>query len=78
MASSDTRTPVRKWRIIGPGLVVAATGVGAGDLAATLAAGSSFGYALLWAAVVGCLVKIALAEATGRWHLATGSTIFQG
>jgi hypothetical protein len=30
------------------------------------------------AAVVGCLVKIALAEATGRWHLATGTTIFDG
>jgi len=28
--------------------------------------------------VVGCLVKIALAEATARWHLATRSTIFQG
>ena len=67
-----------RWRIVGPGLVVAATGVGAGDLAATLVAGSRYGYALLWAAVVGCLVKIALAEATGRWHLATESTIFQG
>jgi Mn2+/Fe2+ NRAMP family transporter len=68
----------RRWRVVGPGLVAAATGVGAGDLAATLVAGSSFGYALLWAAVVGCVVKIALAEATGRWHLATESTIFAG
>ncbi|KPC90480.1 iron transporter, partial [Streptomyces sp. NRRL F-6602] len=33
---------------------------------------------LLWAAVIGCVVKIALAEATGRWHLATGRTIFEG
>ena len=71
-----TQTP--RWRIVGPGLVAAATGVGAGDLAATLAAGSKYGYTLLWAAVIGCLVKIALAEATGRWHLATGSTIFAG
>jgi Mn2+/Fe2+ NRAMP family transporter len=66
------------WRLIGPGIVVAATGVGAGDLVATLIAGSRFGYALLWAAVIGCIVKIALAEATGRWHLATGRTIFEG
>jgi Mn2+/Fe2+ NRAMP family transporter len=58
--------------------VVAATGVGAGDLVATLVAGAEFGYALLWAAVIGCVVKIALAEATGRWHLATGQTIFAG
>ena len=80
MTDQTTQQPTqrRKWGIVGPGLVVAATGVGAGDLAATLVAGSSFGYTLLWAAVLGCLVKIALAQATGRWHLASGSTIFQG
>lgn len=77
-APSTSTGPTRKWRLIGPGIVVAATGVGAGDLVATLIAGSKFGYTLLWAAVVGCVVKIALAEATGRWHLATGKTIFAG
>ncbi|MER7109617.1 Nramp family divalent metal transporter [Streptomyces sp. NPDC000229] len=66
------------WRYIGPGIVVAATGVGAGDLVATLIAGSKFGYTLLWAAVIGCLIKISLAEAAGRWHLATGRTLFDG
>ncbi|MFG3252588.1 Nramp family divalent metal transporter [Streptomyces sp. NPDC048172] len=76
----ETRKAIRKpsWKMIGPGMVVAATGVGAGDLVATLIAGSKFGYTLLWAAVLGCVVKIALAEATGRWHLATGRTIFDG
>ncbi|MER7814802.1 Nramp family divalent metal transporter [Streptomyces sp. NPDC096153] len=76
-----TAAPVMRkasWRHIGPGVVVAATGVGAGDLVATLIAGSKFGYTLLWAAVVGCLVKISLAEAAGRWHLATGRTLFDG
>jgi Mn2+/Fe2+ NRAMP family transporter len=29
------------WKYIGPGIVVAATGVGAGDLVATLIAGSN-------------------------------------
>lgn len=52
--------------------------MGAGDLVATLIAGSNFGYTLLWAAVIGCLVKISLAEACGRWHLATGRTLFDG
>ncbi len=66
------------WRHLGPGIVVAATGVGAGDLVATLIAGSRFGYALLWAAVVGCIVKIALSEGSARYHLATGSTILAG
>lgn len=77
-ASAVPKTRRASWRLIGPGIVVAATGVGSGDLVATLIAGSRFGYALFWAVVVGCIVKIALAEATGRWHLATGRTIFQG
>ena len=68
--------PAPRWRLIGPGLVAAATGVGAGDLVAALVAGSRFGYSLLWAAVVGCLLKIILVEGTGRWTLATGQTLF--
>ena len=72
------KTPRARWSLIGPGIVVAATGVGAGDLVATLIAGSRFGYALLWAAVIGTVVKIALAEGVGRWTLASGRTIFDG
>ncbi|CAM3848949.1 Nramp family divalent metal transporter [Isoptericola cucumis] len=67
-----------RWRLVGPGLVVAATGIGAGDLVATLVAGSRFGYTLLWAAVVGVVIKIVLVEGAGRWSLATGRTIFDG
>ncbi|MEV6578756.1 Nramp family divalent metal transporter [Streptomyces sp. NPDC051582] len=78
-SGSGNDSPGRaSWRHIGPGIVVAATGVGAGDLVATLIAGGTFGYTLLWAAVIGCLVKISLAEAAGRWHLATGRTLFDG
>lgn len=76
---STPPTPgLARWKLVGPGLVVAATGVGAGDLVATLVAGARFGYALLWAAIIGCIIKIALAEATGRYHLATGTTILHG
>ncbi|WP_151771575.1 Nramp family divalent metal transporter [Streptomyces abyssomicinicus] len=80
MADTANNTAPRKssWKHIGPGIVVAATGVGAGDLVATLVAGTNFGYTLLWAAVIGCVVKITLAEAAGRWHLATGRTLFDG
>lgn len=35
--------PEARWRLIGPGLVVAATGVGAADLVATLIAGQKYG-----------------------------------
>jgi Mn2+/Fe2+ NRAMP family transporter len=67
-----------RWRLVGPGLLVAATGVGAGDLVATLVAGTSYGYALLWAIVVGVLMKIVLVEGAGRYTVATGRTIFEG
>ncbi|GAB3958847.1 Nramp family divalent metal transporter [Streptomyces sparsus] len=67
-----------RWRSIGPGLVVAATGIGAGDLVATLVAGSRFGYSLLWAVVIGCAIRIAFAEGAARWHLATRRTLFDG
>jgi len=39
--------------VIVPGLLVAATGVGAGDLATASFAGSYLGVAILWAVVVG-------------------------
>lgn len=74
-----TEPPPRpRLSLIGPGIVVAATGVGAGDLVATLIAGSRFGYALLWAAVLGTVLKIALAEGVGRFWLASGRTLFEG
>ena len=77
---SVTTTPLPSSRIkaIGPGIVAAATGVGAGDLVATLAAGSKLGYTLLWAVLVGVIVKIALGEAVGRYHLASDSTLLRG
>ncbi|GAB3104238.1 divalent metal cation transporter [Aestuariicella hydrocarbonica] len=71
-------TALPRWQLIGPGLVAAATGVGAGDLVATLVAGSLYGYQLIWAAVLGCLLKIILVEGVGRWTLASGHTIFHG
>ncbi|WP_148574889.1 Nramp family divalent metal transporter [Nocardioides caldifontis] len=67
-----------RWKVIGPGLVVAATGVGAADLVATLVAGAKFGYTLLWVAVLGAVIKVVLVEGAGRYSLATGRTIFEG
>jgi Mn2+/Fe2+ NRAMP family transporter len=67
-----------QWKIVGPGLVVAATGVGAADMVATLVAGSRYGYGLLWAVILGVVLKIVLVEGAGRFTLATGYTIFEG
>lgn len=67
-----------KIKQVGPGLLAAATGVGAGDLVATMVAGARFGTVLLWAAVLGTILKLALGEGVGRWHLASGTTLLDG
>lgn len=64
--------------IIGPGIAIAATGVGAGDMVATAVSGSRFGYAIAWAAIVGAVLKYILNEGLARWQLATGMTLIEG
>ena len=77
-STTQDEGPPPRWHLIGPGLVVAATGVGAADLVATLIAGSRYGYVLLWTAVIGCVMKVVLVEGAGRFSLASGKTIFEG
>ncbi len=64
--------------IILPGILIAATGVGAGDLATASFAGSQLGLAILWAVVVGSIFKLILTEGLARWQLATGQTLLEG
>ncbi|WP_405778855.1 Nramp family divalent metal transporter [Streptomyces sp. NBC_01378] len=64
--------------LLGPGLVLAAASVGAGDMVTSLSGAAGYGLALLWALLVGVVVKSALTEAVGRLHLATGRTVIAG
>lgn len=64
--------------VIAPGMLVAATGVGAGDLATATFSGSQLGLAVLWAVVVGGVFKFTLNEGLARWQLATGTTFIEG
>jgi Mn2+/Fe2+ NRAMP family transporter len=69
------------WRMIrgiGPGIAVAATGVGAADLVSSSVAGSRYGMTLAWAIVIGAGLKFVLNEGVARWHLTTGSSVVQG
>ncbi len=66
------------FAIIGPGIVVAATGIGAGDLATATFSGSQLGTVILWAVVVGALFKFVVNEGLARWQLATGQTFIEG
>ena len=64
--------------MLGPGILVAATGVGAGDLATGAFTGAALGTAVLWAVVVGAFVKFVLSEGLARWQLAPGETLLEG
>ncbi|MGF1450040.1 MAG: Nramp family divalent metal transporter [Opitutales bacterium] len=76
---ADTpRLPFSLGALIGPGLIVAATGVGAGDLIPAARAGAAHGTTILWAIALGAVMKWALSEGLARWQLATGTTLIEG
>ena len=67
-----------RWALYSPGILLAATGVGAGDLLTSTLAGSEAGLVIIWAVVVGAFLKWALCEGLTRWQLATGTTLLEG
>lgn len=77
--NSSTPPAGSTWRdSFGPGFVVAATGVGAGDLIAASVAGQRYGLAVLWIVAVGALLKWVLNDGIARWQYATGTTLIAG
>jgi Mn2+/Fe2+ NRAMP family transporter len=68
----------RALALISPGLLVAATGVGAGDLATAAFTASRLGVAVLWAVPLGAFLKYLMTEGLARWQLATGETLLEG
>lgn len=81
---TTTRQPVQapqapdtwraRLRYLGPGVVLAAAGIGAGDMVTSLSGAASYGMGLMWAVLAGVVVKFAITEAVGRLLLATGQT----
>jgi Mn2+/Fe2+ NRAMP family transporter len=76
--TNSPRASLPWWSVIGPGILVAATGVGTGDLVTGALAGTRLGVMVLWAAVLGALFKFLLNEGLARWQLATDQTILEG
>lgn len=66
------------FSIFGLGMVVAAAGVGAGDLAVSAIKGREIGVAIVWAVFLGALFKFLISEGIARYQLATGQTILEG
>jgi Mn2+/Fe2+ NRAMP family transporter len=65
----------RQLRSFGPGLVLAAAGIGAGDIVTASISGIKFGTALIWVVVFTVGLKFVLTEAVARWQVATGETL---
>jgi Mn2+/Fe2+ NRAMP family transporter len=63
---------------LGPGLLLAATGIGVGDMVSSTIAGASYGLTLVWALAAGVVLKFAITEGAARWQLATNSSLLEG
>ena len=73
-----TEQPRSFLSIIGPGVLLFAAGVGAGDLLTASMAGSDIGLVVVWAAILGALLKWVLSEGIARWQMATDSSMLEG
>lgn len=78
---SEIREPPRRvgdvLRHIGPGIVVTGSVIGSGELINTPARASNFGFTILWAVIVSCVIKYWLQVELGRYCLANNLTTIQ-
>jgi manganese transport protein len=65
-------------RRVGPGMVLAASIVGSGELIATTTLGAQVGFAALWIILVSCAIKPVVQGELGRYTVATGHTGLEG
>lgn len=61
-------------RMLGPGLIIAASIVGSGELIATTKTGAQAGISLLWLIIVGCVIKVFVQIELGRAAIGRGET----
>ena len=57
---------------LGPGLIIAASIVGSGELIATTRTGAQAGFSLLWLIILGCVIKVFAQIEIGRYALTSG------
>ncbi|MEX0701489.1 MAG: Nramp family divalent metal transporter [Planctomycetales bacterium] len=66
--------PLGILRRLGPGLIIAGSIVGSGELIATTKVGAEAGIALLWLIVIGCVIKVFVQIELGRFSISHGET----
>jgi len=54
---------------LGPGMIIAGSIVGSGELIATTKAGAEAGFWLLWLIIIGCVIKVSTQVELGRYTL---------
>lgn len=65
-------------RRIGPGMVLAASIVGSGELVATTTLGAQVGFTALWMILLSCAIKPVVQAELGRFTIASGETGLEG
>lgn len=65
------------FKLIGPGLILASSIVGSGELIATTVLGAELGYTLLWLILVSCVIKVVVQNELGRYAIGTGQTTLE-
>src|SRR5205823_5915185 len=68
------RTLFQAMRQIGPGLILAASIVGTGELINTTSLGAKAGFALLWLILLSCVIKVFVQVELGRYAITHGRT----
>lgn len=63
---------------LGPGLIIAASIVGSGELIGTTKTGAQAGIWLLWLILIGCLIKVFVQVEFGRFAVGEGQTSMEG
>ena len=66
------------FRRLGPGLIIAGSIVGSGELIATTKTGAEAGFWLLWLILIGCVIKVFVQVEMGRYTVVTGKTTMDG
>ena len=61
-------------RNLGPGLIIAGSIVGSGELIATTTTGGQAGISLLWLIIIGCVIKVFCQIELGRYTITHGET----
>jgi len=74
------RTFLQYLRSLGPGLVIALTWLGAGDLVDAAVAGANYGYALMWGMAIAVLIRFVFVSIMAKYQLCNphGETLLAG